>query len=661
MPCPYNTRMNKVYFGICLHFHQPVGNFDNILERAYQKCYRPFLDVFEKYPEIKMTFHFSGCLLDYFEDKHPDFLDKVKRLADKGQIEMMGGGYYEPIFPSIPEIDAIGQINMMSGYVKKRFGQKVLGIWTPERVWVPELSDYYSKAGIKYSILDDAHFLKAGLKENELYGYFMTGHKGKEVAIFPSNKRLRYIIPFKMPAEIIDYFKDAGARHAMPLLTYGDDGEKFGEWPFTHDWVYQKQWLDKFFQELMKNRDWIETVKLSDYMRSNPPVKKIRIPEASYEEMMEWSGGSWMNFIKKYPETNHMVSRMHYVSTKVHKCTSAQVHKLEEARRELYKGQCNCAYWHGVFGGIYLYHLRKAVYEHLINAEKIIWSSEARLKGPSFAINEVDFYKNGKKAFIMENKDFSIIIDPKKGGIIRELDYRPLSINLVNTIARHEESYHKKIKEKINSEANKTGVHTIHEDIKTIDPGLKAEFVYDNHIRACLVDYIGDFLNAPYDAKKTKDKVILTRKGNVDGRAVMLTKEIGINNKKEIEVSYILKNLSKEAIDADFGIEFNLTMPYLNSDRYNYFADNKILASLNEKGSIPNPGSFSIKDSKRGLDINLKFSEKPQEVRYFPVKTVSQSERAYELNYQCSCILARWRIDSSPTFQVMLVLSIYSQ
>jgi alpha-amylase len=42
-----------------------------------------------------------------------------------------------------------------------------------------------------------------------------------------------------------------------------------------------------------------------------------------------------------------------------------------EARRELYRGQCNCSYWHGVFGGLYLGHLRFAVYKHLLAAERL--------------------------------------------------------------------------------------------------------------------------------------------------------------------------------------------------------------------------------------------------------------------------------------------------
>jgi len=674
--------MNKVYFGMCLHFHQPVGNFDDVVERAYQNCYKSFLDVFERYPDIKMAFHFSGCLLDYFEANHPDYLDRVKAMVGRGQVEIIGGGYYEPIFTSIPERDRLGQIKMMACYVKERFGQKVQGIWTPERVWIPELAKDFNKAGMKYSILDDEHFIKAGLNKDDLSGYFITGEKNKEIAIFPSSKSLRYMIPFKMPHEIMDYFRQAGEGHNHPLLTYGDDAEKFGEWPFTYDWVYKQNWLNKFFEELTRNKEWVITVRLSDYLKSNPAIKKIKIPEASYQEMMEWSHGSWMNFLKKYPETNQMVRKMHYVSEKVNEAESAEQgaenkKRLKEAQRELYKGQCNCAYWHGVFGGLYLYHLRKAIYEHLINAEKITDEVLHKDKKGWAETKEVDFYEDGKKAFILENRDISLCIDPGLGGIIRELDARRVSTNLVNSIARHEEEYHKKILAKMGQPSDPDSVRTIHEDSKTVDPGLKGRFVYDKHIRGCLVDHfisesvdigdfvdlkyeeLGDFVNSSYDAKEEKSGVILKRKGKVQGKAVSVKKEIKLASKSTVQVVYTLKNLSKTPVEGIFGVEFNLTMPYLNSDKYSYFSGSSI-AGINDTGSTLGANRFSIKDSGREISVDFVFSGKVHGVWYFPVKTISQSERAYELNFQASCIIPRWQIKllSEKETQFTITLSI---
>lgn len=678
--------MNRAYFAICLHFHQPIGNFDHIVERAYQNCYKPFLDIFERYPAIKMTFHFSGCLLDYIEAKHPEYLKRVKRLVDNHQVEMMGGGYYEPIFIAIPERDRIGQINLMSEYLKENFGKRPQGIWITERVWSSELIKDFNEAKVKYGILDDEHFLRAGLNADDLYGYFTAKNGSKEgIAIFPSNKRLRYSIPFKMPEEIINYFREAAGKFQQPLFTYGDDGEKFGEWPGTHNWVYNENWLSKFFNELDKNKDWLETVLFSEYLKHNKPKGDVHIPEASYQEMMEWANGSWLNFLKKYPETNQMHKKMCYISRKVYELetsnqrteTRKEKSLIKDAKNELYKGQCNCAYWHGVFGGIYLYHLRKAVYEHLIKAENIIGNVLHKNKKEWLEIKSVDFYGNNTADFVIENKDLFVSIDTAMGGMIRELDYKKASVNLINTFARHPEPYHKKILEQMNAHHDSSNVHTIHEGSKAIKGNLEKEFVYDKHARGCLIEHFmsplsslddfihckfnesGDFVNSGYKGRIEDEKVVLERDGIAGGQSISLKKTISLNKNKELGISYVLKNNGGMKVDIVFGVEFNLTMPNLNSSQYSYFSG-KQLGDLNSTGIIECKDAISLQDSSKEFNLNLSFSDTPKDIWYFPVKTVSQSERAYELNYQASCILPRWHIclDNGKEMNIAIKLKI---
>src|SRR5260370_24127362 len=48
------------------------------------------------------------------------------------------------------------------------------------------------------------------------------------------------------------------------------------------------------------------------------------------------------------------------------------------ARQELYRAQCNCPWWHGAFGGLYLPHLRNAAYQHLIAADNALLEIENR-------------------------------------------------------------------------------------------------------------------------------------------------------------------------------------------------------------------------------------------------------------------------------------------
>ncbi|MBU4346442.1 MAG: DUF1926 domain-containing protein [Candidatus Omnitrophica bacterium] len=658
--------MSKAYFAIALHFHQPIGNFETVFESAYQNCYEPFFELLSESPDIKITLHISGCLLDYLDAKHPRILELIKDMIARGQIEMLGGAYYEPILPAIPKRDIIGQIGVMSEYLRRRFGCVPGGMWIAERVWEPELIEPIYDAGISYTILDDSHLLNAGIKKENMYGFFLTGGGDKKIAIFPSDKTLRYSIPFAHPDKILDYFRDIARKTENPLFVYGDDGEKFGEWPMTHDWVYDRGWLKNFFAALKQNNDWIELIKLSDYLKHNAPIGRAEIPQGAYEEMMQWSGGSWMNFLKKYPETGRMHKKMIYVSNKIDaiekKANKADLEKVGLAKKELYKGQCNCGWWHGVFGGLYLFHLRKAIYEHLIRADKI---ADDILQGSNkhwLDIKEIDLDSNGKKQIIMENNTFSLCLDPDDAGVLKELDYRPLSFNLINTLSRKEEPYHQKILKAARKTKDDT-IRTIHEDYRSVDPKFKGKMIYDKFSRCALRDYflpadlniddfsnslfeeLGDFSSGRYSARKKSKGVVLEHSCKVFNTMFSLSKQVQIKSEKKIEILYIITKEAPGCGDLIFGIEFNLVMPYLNSDRYVYFGGNDKLGGLGTKGAVGDISSFGITDKEKEFGIIFNFSPRPQGLWYFPVETISQTESAYKLNYQCSCIFPRWKLN----------------
>src|SRR5438094_441388 len=105
--------MKKLYLSLVFHNHQPVGNFPWIFEQAYSKCYLPMIEALEKHPAVKVSLHYSGPLLDWLMANQPEFLGRIAGLVKRGQAEVIGSGYYEPILPSIPDADKLGQIAKM--------------------------------------------------------------------------------------------------------------------------------------------------------------------------------------------------------------------------------------------------------------------------------------------------------------------------------------------------------------------------------------------------------------------------------------------------------------------------------------------------------------------------------------------------------------------
>ena len=645
---------NKLHFLMVIHFHQPVGNFGFVIEEITDRCYEPFLDTISAFPDIKFNLHYSGSLLEWFKRYRPSIMDKIKALAAKGQIELIGGGFYEPILSALPPEDAKGQIGMLSDFIGKEFNSKASGCWLAERVWQQHLAETFFDAGIRYVMLDEIHLKYAGLKRKDLYGYYLTEENAKTVAVFGADRALRYSIPF-MPAEkTIKYFKKIKKDYNANVVSYGDDGEKFGAWPNTYATVYEKKWLRNFLKTLQKNSNWLKTSTISEYMDNNPPSGNIYLPDASYQEMNEWSlpldalkrlrflkdqlkgkksnrimeeflrGGVWKNFFVKYPESNHMHKRALLISHRIRelrsKVSGTDISRLNRATKELYKSHCNSAYWHGIFGGIYLYHLRAALYSHLIGSEKILDQIEHKTRR-WLKVETSDVDCDGHDEVTVSTKESKFIINPAIGGSITEWDMKIKQVNALNTLARKEEEYHKNLKTCYRKEI----YYDTHRRKLFTDCFLE-DNVKLSHILSGNYNDTGDFADAAYDiikAEESKGKVVLSRRSTVNNRPVLLRKIFTIEKQgSSIMVRYSIRNLSSSRLRLNFAPEMNFSL-----------TDDK---TREDSRSVD---SLVLRDKVEGFNIAITFSSKAKHVFRYPVCTLSQSQEEPEYNYQASCVV----------------------
>ena len=216
--------MSEPIFLFAVHNHQPVGNFQWVFKKAFRDCYEPFLNTLASHPAIRFTLHFSGPLWEYMAAKEKRSWDLVAEMAGRGQLELLGGGFYEPVLPIIPEEDRIGQLRLMSDFLAENFGRRPRGIWLTERVWEPHLPKTLAAAGIVYTLLDEEHFHYAGVKDTERP--YITEEEGSPLILFPVSKELRYLIPFRLLPDVHAHFREVAGRGGVAIL--GDDGEKFG-------------------------------------------------------------------------------------------------------------------------------------------------------------------------------------------------------------------------------------------------------------------------------------------------------------------------------------------------------------------------------------------------------------------------------------------------
>jgi hypothetical protein len=664
-----------------IHNHQPVGNFGHVFEDAYRKAYLPFYELFEEAPHVRMGLHVTGPLLDFFEKEHPDFIDRIGKLASEGRVELLGGGLYEPILSSIPERDAVGQIGAMGDRLEKLFGMRPKGMWLAERVWEPDIPALLGNTEIEYTLIDDGLFAYSGIPQHLCEGYWNTECRGHPLKIFPISMKLRYFLPFKPVPMVKELLQEAEEFKPGLTLTFGDDGEKFGNWPETHDWVYGEKWLELFFQFLADESSWISTCTPSEFIASEKPRGRIYVPQASYEEMLEWTlptdarlrfkefkddlkrceifdkgrsflrGGTWSNFLAKYPESDWMHKRMVHVSDMFPGKSGKKGWK--EAQDHLYRAQCNCAYWHGLFGGVYLNYLRHGIWENILAAEK-----KARIlkKSPAQSVTRTDINLDGTEEHLMENASIFSAIIPEQGASVAEISLRDWNFNLTNVMTRRPEAFHAEFLKQKDEGHTGEGIKTIHEIARAKVPGLEKLLEYDAAPRNSFIDFVPwAILGNAAEGEACK---VIEWKGLIPGNwqdigdghfaleTALVTDEgwlmLALDKKYEIKGSelachYILR--SDWPGEFGFATQFNLSLLAGRADdRYLTIEGIKLEPPfMDSVHCLQNADSIELHDDWQQLKVEIITDSPVESLDISPIITVSSSEDGLEPTYQGTC------------------------
>lgn len=651
----------KLLFGI--HMHQPIDNFDEVIEQAVEVCYGPFFEVMSRYPEFQFAVHCSGWLMQEIQTKHPELYANIKKLSDAGSIEFFSAGFYEPILSAIPSKDRVKQIAMLSDFITENFQQTPQGLWLTERVWEASLIPDIAEAGIKYTLIDDYHFQCAGFDAEILDGYYMSEESGIEMGLFPISKKLRYALPFFNVESAIKAIKSYNREEDSAAIIF-DDAEKFGMWPGTYEWVYKKEWLDGFIQAVLAD-DQIETMHFSSYYKQEKSRGIAYLPNLSYAEMGAWSlraddtlqferlksqmgeelyeregvkflkGGTWKNFFVKYEESN----RMHKRTIELSKARK-NIHK-KRFELALYKSQANDALWHGAFGGLYLPNLRDNVYNYIIEAENLRYGKKTLLISDQ---NELDGYDKVK---IITPK-YIFRFDSAHGGQMVEFDSREARFNWQNTLMRRKEAYHQRLLEDTPEAQEERpvedGIESIHHANIEVTEAFRNALIYDWHGKNSFIDHFsdanfngdnfkyanfhefGDFANQPFETTLERKSVTFSRNGG-----------LYFPEKTPTKLSKTYKP-TKSGFDFEIDIESETerALHYILEHNF-HFADYKRIEvnglPLEDEGVIKEVKQLEIEDAHLHKKITLTL-DMPFTLYYFQLKTLSQSEEGFELTTQ---------------------------
>ena len=724
----------RIALALAIHNHQPVGNFGWVIGQVYEQAYRPMLEAIERHPAINLSLHYSGPLLDWLRRDQPEFIDRIRALVGSGRVELLGGGYYEPVLASLPERDRIGQLERMADELERIAGIRPRGAWLAERVWEPDLPSSLARAGYGWTILDDAHFRAAAIPEAGLWGAYTTDDQGRLLSIFGTEQGLRYRIPFGEVDDVIGYLREHASEDGSRIGVMGDDGEKFGAWPTTWDHCWgSSRWVERFFEALEANAGWLTTVTPSAWLERERPIGRIYVPTSSYAEMGEWAlppdeardfdrvlkaavrtgsaearylrGGFWRNFQVRYREINDLHKQMLRVSAKVAampvdrpddrpadgpadgpRPTGAPGAR-ERAVDHLYQGQSNDCYWHGLFGGIYIAHVRLAAAGHLIAAEDLADGASrvasGRRAGPDGG-SLIDLDLDGIDEVRLAGPGQVLGIKLDAGAGLGTWDIRPVRHALAGVMRRRPEAYHRTLIETPDGGpfAPGAGATSIHDVVRSKEAGLAERIHYDTHERRSgLVRFLasetqpaaysaadetelGDFVEGAFELVELADRRLVTRRlGSVRSVAsgarqpVVVEKRLligGTRRRPSLRLEVTVEHLGYDPIDTRFGLEWSLILLGGGANPAAYHeVEGRRYAHDGSGTTAAAVGSVAAGNDTIGLRL-VTTIEPAAEAWWAPIETISNSEGGFERIYQGSGQLFSWpiRLEAGEQFAV---------
>ncbi len=704
--------MPKFHLVLLIHSHHPVGNFDSVFEKTYQRSYLPFVQHLARHPGVRLGLHYTGPLFEWFEQHHPEFLETLRELVARGQVEMVGGGFYEPILISIPPEDQAEQIARMSRYLREKLGARPTGAWLAERVWEPQLPFALATSDARYTLVDDAHFVAAGFELGQLHGDYICEDRGLTVRVLPGLRALRRLLPFRPLEEVFGYLRHCSEARPGGIAAMGDDCEKFGAWPGTYDHCYAPGtgWVEKFFTEIEAASDWLVTTPPGEWVGSHAPIGRADLPTASYAEMMEWAlptaarrafkavneefavrpdvlrflrGGQWRAFFGKYAESNLLHQKMLHVSGRLHalagssRWSKRQRAKLNAARTHVLRAQCNDAYWHGVFGGVYAPHLRTEMWRELIRAEAL---AEEVVGDASDAarVERLDFDADGFDELYVTSLRLAALVRPSDGGTIASLDDRTMGVALINSMQRRVEAYHNRLNEA--SSARRNHVASIHDQLRAKQKGLERLLRYDrwprNSFRLLLFsaektfedyrnlqldenaalaggEYAVSYNRPPFIGLEVRTPQVGTEPGTGPAGQWHCSKRLSFAHDGpgyRVECASELTLHGGATFRGQIGLE--LILNFLAPDAPDrYFDLPGSRHPLNWSAAMPasglQSGALRLVDEWQNVAVTV---ESPSAAHFWiaPIKTVSESEEGFESVYQGSQILVVWPVEIGP-------------
>lgn len=568
-------------------------NQKEIFEKDYISVYKPAAKFLYSHPDFFMSFAFNGVQLEFLKKKYPEFIELLRELVQRKQIELLGGGYYDPAFPLLFPMDRTGQIELLTSALRSISGKRPRGINICASIWDYSLVSCFHNCGMEYVLLDDSLISQ----EKQKYIPLIMSDKGKTLSVLPISQEFKPNLsdsPKEYLNEIIKKIQKV-SKNSNALIR---DVQKAVNVQFSHE-EFSQLLKSGFFEKLAEEAK--QTDGLIDFSTPQTFLKesKIKIPvyiaSGMTKEVAQWGIEPYKSvktdkrypvtiydFFQIYPQSRALYDRMLYVSMLVNQSHGDKLRK-KSAREKLWEAQNGDGFICTSKGAFVSSTYRQQAYKKLTESEKII-----RQCGDfEESVSSFDYTADGFNEYVFRMNNYFAVIG-LNGGTIRELDVFQNSGNFADNFTRVkefegiEDGYDRGLFiDHIFTEAE----FELYLQNKPAGSGIFSKYIYSELGFNAQHKEVQLFADAMFQKKQ---KISLRKKYVCQSSGMM--------------VQYILKNESNEILNAKFAVESSFAQTNFNAKDFNAFSLD-IVSSGKKQEIDTRTSSYELNDSGKLSDV----------------------------------------------------------
>ncbi|SLM19654.1 putative 4-alpha-glucanotransferase [uncultured spirochete] len=367
---------------IGMYNNLPYNASNALYEQEYQGAWRPFLSGLYKFLSIKSIIHFSGAIFSWLEKNHPEYMYLLTEMVRRGQIELLGGGFYNPIASLISTQDMTGQIEALSAFIRKTFGKRPSGAWLYEYAWTASLPAILQNSKIQYTFLPAQYCMCLYPKDIPCFPFASEDHR-KIISLFPAFESRASAGIFEPYEKTLLKLQQAYPQ-CNTYVIMADGHEIAGSWEESGlespDVLFERTFA--WFQKNCLEYDTVTAAQLNKTLKSTSTVYFSQCYSERYKDYCQgtikqvaMNNPEYIQISKQsvldHPLVYALYQKLNFVSTMTGLFRGDKSRK-RASLDDIWRAQSGDLYWIGPSGGILLPEARLAAYASLIEAEKTI-------------------------------------------------------------------------------------------------------------------------------------------------------------------------------------------------------------------------------------------------------------------------------------------------